>query len=68
LARRFDKSASWVSRRLSLVSDLPQQIQQLKGVTVQLLPCERDEVHRCLRQARADSEQLFDRFSKENLA
>jgi hypothetical protein len=176
LARRFDKSASWVSRRLSLVSDLPQQIQQLvrkgklgahsamkylvplaranseaairlstaiaplnlssrqigqlygallgasdksrelllsdpclflraqkemrskqskdkksaeliltdlaafsaiarrvvgrlrKGITTQLLPGERDEVQRCLRQARADSEQLFDRFSKENLA
>jgi ParB family chromosome partitioning protein len=176
LARRFDKSASWVSRRLSLVSDLPQQIQQLvrkgklgahsamkylvplaranseaairlstaiaplnlssrqvgqlsgallgasdksrelllsdpclflraqkevrseqnkdkkaaeliltdlaafsaiarrvvgrlrKGITAQLLPCERDQVQRCLRQARADSEQLFDRLSKENLA
>lgn len=177
LARRFDKSVSWVSRRLSLVSDLPQQIQhqvrqgklgahsamkylvplaranseaairlstaiaplnlssrqvgQLygallgasdksrelllsdpclflraqkemrgtkqseekkaaeliltdlaalaaiarrvvarlrKGIVAQLLPCERDEVQRCLRQARADSEQLFDRFSKEKLA
>jgi ParB/RepB/Spo0J family partition protein len=27
LARRFDKSASWVSRRLSLVTELPQEIQ-----------------------------------------
>ncbi len=27
LARRFDKSASWVSRRLSLVVDLPREIQ-----------------------------------------
>ncbi len=28
LARRFDKSASWVSRRLSLVMDLPGEIQE----------------------------------------
>ncbi len=28
LARRFDKSASWVSRRLSLVVDLPREIQE----------------------------------------
>lgn len=28
LARRFDKSASWVSRRLSLVVDLPSEIQE----------------------------------------
>lgn len=28
LARRFDKSASWVSRRLALVVDLPQEIQE----------------------------------------
>ncbi len=28
LARRFDKSASWVSRRLSLVVDLPKEIQE----------------------------------------
>jgi len=28
LARRFDKSVSWVSRRLSLVKELPEQIQE----------------------------------------
>lgn len=28
LARRFDKSASWVSRRLALVVDLPGEIQE----------------------------------------
>jgi ParB family transcriptional regulator, chromosome partitioning protein len=28
LARRFDKSASWVSRRLALVGELPESIQQ----------------------------------------
>jgi ParB/RepB/Spo0J family partition protein len=28
LARRFDKSASWVSRRLALVMDLPDEIQE----------------------------------------
>ncbi len=29
LARRFDKSLSWVSRRLSLVSELPESVQEL---------------------------------------
>ena len=29
LARRFDKSASWVSRRLSLVRELPEAVQEL---------------------------------------
>lgn len=29
LARRFDRSASWVSRRLGLVGELPEPIQQL---------------------------------------
>jgi ParB/RepB/Spo0J family partition protein len=29
LAKRFDKSASWVSRRLQLVSELPESIQKL---------------------------------------
>lgn len=28
LARRFDKSPSWVSRRLALVRDVPQQVQE----------------------------------------
>lgn len=28
LARRFDKSASWVSRRLALIGELPESIQQ----------------------------------------
>jgi ParB family chromosome partitioning protein len=28
LARRFDRSVSWVSRRLGLVSDLPQEVQE----------------------------------------
>jgi len=176
LGRRFDKSSSWVSRRLALVTDLPREIQQLvrqgklgahsamkylvplarantdaalrlsasiaplqlstrqiaelygavvggsektrelvlsdpslflraqqevrrkqskekkaaellladlgalaaiarrvygrlrKGVAAQLLPCERDEVERCFRQAQADTEQLFARFTKESFA
>lgn len=29
LARRFDKSKSWVSRRLALVKDLPESVQEL---------------------------------------
>ena len=36
LARRFDRSASWVSRRLALVRDLPEAVQQrvLRGELV----------------------------------
>jgi len=45
LARRFDRSASWVCRRLSLVELLPQKIQQ--GIAVRArLAARRDRLER----------------------
>jgi ParB family chromosome partitioning protein len=56
LARRFDRSVSWVSRRLGLVRDLPQQVQDgvREGQVVPhaamkyLLPLARANVADCL--------------------
>jgi ParB/RepB/Spo0J family partition protein len=56
LARRFDRSVSWVSRRLGLVRDLPAQVQEsvraghvIPHVAMKyLLPLARANVHDCL--------------------
>jgi ParB/RepB/Spo0J family partition protein len=56
LGRRFDRSVSWVSRRLGLVRDLPAQVQeQVRAGQVMphvamkyLLPLARANVHDCL--------------------
>ena len=56
LARRFDRSVSWVSRRLGLVRDLPAQVQEqvrvgrvMPHVAMKyLLPLARANVHDCL--------------------
>lgn len=59
LARRFDKSASWVSRRLALVRELPAAVQELvrTGAIVahaamkHLVPLARANLERCLELA-----------------
>ena len=61
LARRFDRSASWVSRRLALVGDLPEEIQEqvrTGAITAQaamkyLVPLARAKRADCLRLAAA---------------
>jgi ParB/RepB/Spo0J family partition protein len=61
LARRFDKSASWVSRRLALVRELPEAVQELvrSGVLVahaamkHLVPLARANLAQCLELAPA---------------
>ena len=61
LARRFDKSLSWVSRRLSLVRELPETIQELvrKGelsahaAMKHLVPLARANIEGCLELAPA---------------
>jgi ParB/RepB/Spo0J family partition protein len=61
LARRFDKTASWVSRRLALVRDLPEAIQaQVRSGAIgahaamkYLVPLARANVEDCLRLATA---------------
>lgn len=59
LARRFDKSLSWVSRRLALVSELPETVQELvrKGelsahaAMKHLVPLARANIDGCLELA-----------------
>ncbi len=59
LARRFDKSASWVSRRLALVRELPEAVQELvrKGELAahaamkHLVPLARANIAGCLELA-----------------
>lgn len=61
LARRFDKSLSWVSRRLALVSELPEAVQELvrKGelsahaAMKHLVPLARANIDACLELAPA---------------
>ena len=61
LARRFDKSASWVSRRLALVRELPEAVQDLvrSGALVahaamkHLVPLARANLAQCLELAPA---------------
>ena len=61
LARRFDKSASWVSRRLALVRELPEAVQELvrNGTLVahaamkHLVPLARANLAHCLALAPA---------------
>ena len=61
LARRFDKSLSWVSRRLALVSELPETVQELvrKGelsahaAMKHLVPLARANIDGCLELAPA---------------
>ncbi len=61
LARRFDKSPSWVSRRLALVRELPEAVQALvrSGALVahaamkHLVPLARTNLERCLELAPA---------------
>lgn len=61
LARRFDKSLSWVSRRLALVSELPETVQELvrKGelsahaAMKHLVPLARANIEGCLELAPA---------------
>ncbi len=59
LARRFDKSLSWVSRRLSLVSELPESVQDLvrrgelsaHAAMKHLVPLARANIDGCLELA-----------------
>lgn len=61
LARRFDRSSSWVSTRLGLVRDLPEVVQVLvrqgaigaHGAMKYLVPFARANLEDCLRLARA---------------
>lgn len=61
LARRFDRSSSWVSARLGLVRDLPEEIQVLvrqgaigaHGAMKYLVPFARANREDCIRFARA---------------
>lgn len=61
LARRFDKSSSWVSRRLALVEELPQSVQQhvragsivAQAAMKYLVPLARAKREDCLRLADA---------------
>lgn len=61
LARRFDKSHSWVSRRLALVRELPDEVQQLvrggelsaHAAMKHLVPMARANEAGCLELARA---------------
>ncbi len=61
LARRFDRSASWVSRRLALVGELPEEIQEhvrtgtltAQAAMKYLVPLARAKPADCLRLAAA---------------
>jgi hypothetical protein len=68
LARRFDRSASWVSRRLALVELLPEAIQQQVGegelaaqvAMKYLVPVARVDAEQCARMAAAFVERHCD--------
>jgi ParB family chromosome partitioning protein len=61
LARRFDKSLSWVSRRLALVAELPEAVQELvrsgklaaHAAMKHLVPLARAKTEECLQLAPA---------------
>jgi len=65
LARRFNRSATWVARRLALVDTLPEAVQQQVregGIAAQiamryLAPMARINVEHCLRMAQAFTKQ-----------
>ena len=67
LARRFDRSVSWVSRRLSLVEQLPETVQQrVRGGEISahvamkyLAPVARANLSDCQRMAEAFSKHRF---------
>ena len=66
LARRFDKSKSWVSRRLSLVKELPKEIQaqvpatsRVKSSRTIVAPFRRSSVRRRTLPQRAESAMAF---------
>src|SRR6516162_9311022 len=68
LARRFDRSVSWVSRRLALVEVLPEVIQQqvregkiLAQVALKfLVPAARQSLNDCQRMAAISTEHHYD--------
>jgi ParB family chromosome partitioning protein len=67
LARRFDRSVSWVSRRLALVELLPETIQQqvrTGGISAHvamkyLVPMARTDLHDCQRMANVFAKHRF---------
>lgn len=75
LARRFDRSASWVSRRLALVDLLPEAVQQhvregkigAQVAMKHLVPAARVDANDCLRLATIFIEQRCDSRAAQQL-